>query len=86
VAFDTRDLEVPAVSLQAVLDDRKSEPRSAAGAGARAINPVETLGQPWQVLGRDADSGVHDREMRTGIVTGPAHRNSAIGRRVLDGI
>ena len=52
------------MALQAVLDDRKPEPRAALGARTRAIDAVEALGEARQVLGRDADAGVAHHELR----------------------
>jgi len=58
------DLEPRFVVLQRVLDDRESESGAAAGARAPRVDPIEALGQPREVCGRDADPGVPHREMR----------------------
>src|ERR1700740_2984950 len=48
------DLEESAMVVEDVLDDRQAEPGAAHLAGARRVDPVESFGQPGQVLARDS--------------------------------
>ena len=59
-------VELRLVAQQHVLDDREPEPRAAGRARAAAVDAIEALGQPRDVLGRDADAGVGDAERRRG--------------------
>ena len=52
---------------QHVLDDREAEASAAGRARAAAVDAIEALGEPRQVLGRDADAGVGDREAAAAV-------------------
>src|SRR5262245_34669882 len=56
VADRARDVERPAVGLEQMLDDGQPEAGAAEGAGARLVDPEEALGEPREVLSRDADA------------------------------
>jgi hypothetical protein len=55
------DVDLAAVALHHVLDDRQAQPGAAGVARAAAVHAVEALGQPRHVLARDAEAGVGDR-------------------------
>src|SRR5712672_3359647 len=50
----TLDLEKSAMVVEDVLDDRQAEPGAPHLPGARGVDPVESFGQPRQVLARYA--------------------------------
>ena len=54
--------QLAAMAVDDVLDDRQPQPRAAHRARPPAIHPVETLGQPRQMLGGDAVPIIADRE------------------------
>ena len=56
------DVELRLVAQQHVLDDREAEAGAARRARPAAIDAIEALGQPRDVLRRDADAGVGDAE------------------------
>ena len=73
-----RDFELGLVAQQHVLDDREAEPGAAGRARPAAIDAVEALGQPRNVLRRDADAGVGDREHARAVgVDAPRQRDRA---------
>src|SRR5580658_7769071 len=78
-------LERSAVALQHVLDDREPEARPAGRARAAGIDPVEALGEPWDVLGRNPHSRIRHREVAAVVIDPPAHLDRALGRGVLGG-
>src|ERR1043166_8290798 len=55
------DLELAAVGAHQVLDDGEPEPGASELARAGLVHAVEALGDPRQVFGGNADSGVLDR-------------------------
>ena len=55
--------ELAAVALHHVLDDGQAQPGAAGLARAAAVDAVEALGQARQVLARDAQAGVADRDL-----------------------
>ena len=73
------DVELGLVPQQHVLDDREAEAGAAGRARAAAIDAVEALGQPRNVLGRDADAGVGrpQNTPRAVVVDAPAERDRA---------
>src|SRR6185312_3244639 len=62
LARSAHDVEGRAVARERVLHDREPEARAARLPRAPAIDPVEPLGEPRNVLRRDADAGVLDIE------------------------
>src|SRR5258708_37211643 len=58
------DVERRPVARQGMLRDREPEPGAPGLARTAAIDPIEALRQPRQVLGRDADARVLDVERR----------------------
>ena len=58
------DAQPPAVALDDMLDDREAKPGAAERAAAAGIDAVETLGDPRDVLGRDALALVGDRQVQ----------------------
>src|SRR5881398_2036656 len=80
------DLERRAVALQHVPDDRQAEARAAGGARAPGVDAIEALGEPGNVLGRNAHTGVADGEVAAVVVHPPAHLERALGRGVLRGV
>src|SRR5690606_41644877 len=79
-------MKLRAVPLQHVLDDGKTESRAAALARARVVDAIETLGEPRDVLGGNADAGVLHAHRRTVLLQEPAYRDRAVLRRVAHGI
>src|SRR4051812_21874478 len=69
------DVEDAAMAHQRVLHDGEAEAGAAGFAGAAAVDAIEALGQPWQVLGRDADAGVLHFEGRAFTLDAPAQRD-----------
>ena len=63
------DFEKAAVAVDDVLDDREAEPGAAHLARARGVDPVKALGQPRQVLARDAVAAVAHRDRDKGART-----------------
>src|SRR4029077_17712392 len=57
------DTEQPAVRLDDVFDDRQAEPGPAELSRTRAIDAIEALREPWNVLFGDADAVVADRDL-----------------------
>src|SRR5207244_221559 len=70
------DVELAAVALRDVLDDRQAETGAARLARAAAVDAVEALGQARQGLAPDADAAVGDRQRPD---AGGAHGPGAIG-------
>ena len=52
------DLQLRLMQVQHMLDDRQAQAGAAAVARAAGRNAVEALGEPGQVLGRNAEAGV----------------------------
>ena len=72
---------------QHVLDDRQAEARAAGIARAAPIDAVEALGEPRNVLGRDADPGVrHGEHARPVGLDVPSDADRAAGRGVSHGV
>src|SRR5689334_25449562 len=69
-----------------VLDDSEAESGAAGLARAAAIDAIEALGEPRDMLRRDAEAGVLDAEKGTVVAVAPAERHLAAGRRVADGV
>src|SRR6188472_4603212 len=47
------DRQTPAVPVEHVLDQRKTQPGPTLRAAVGDIYPVKSLGQPWKMLGRN---------------------------------
>ena len=80
------DLEHGVVARERVLGDGEAEAGAAGLARAAAVDAVEALGEPRDVLGLDADAGVLDAEARPVRALAPRERDRAAGRRVADRI
>src|SRR5687767_3039310 len=76
------DLEPRAVQAEHVLDDRKAEPGAAARARARGRDAIEALGDPRQVLRRDALAGIGHGELGAVAARRPPDLDAPAGRRV----
>src|SRR6185437_12151011 len=75
------DLERAAVMADNVLDDSKAEAGSAQLARARRIDAVETLGEPRQIVARNAGAGILDRDReRRAALRAARHGKAARGR------
>ena len=72
--------------VEDVLDDGEPEAGAAGGAGAALVDPVETLGEPRQVLQGDALAVVRHAELGAVRVLLPADAEMGAGRGVVDGI
>ena len=59
-----RMVQQAVVAVDDVLDDGEAEAGALLLAARLRIDPVEALGQPRHMLGRDADTMVGDRELR----------------------
>src|SRR6185295_7088897 len=80
-----RDVELAAVALHDVLDDRKAEAGPARFARAAALDAIETLGQARQVRARDAGPGVAHRDLAAAVVgDAPLDVDAAALGRVAD--
>ena len=74
------DVELAAVTLHDVLDDRQPEPGAAGLARAAAVDAIEALGQPRQMDARDPWAAVDDGDLAAAVVGAvPARRRC--GRR-----
>src|SRR5579872_7401242 len=82
-ALNALDLKARAMALQDVLHDRKPETRASCPAGAAGIDAIEALGEARDVLARNADAGVRDREMCAIGIDPPAHVDRAVDGGVL---
>ena len=69
------------MAAQDVLDDGEPQAGAALPPMAPALDPVESLGQPRQMLGRDPRPLVGDRDPHAG----PAGGRTAVGGRCVDG-
>src|SRR5712691_8621268 len=78
------DVEARLVARDSVLDDGQAQSRAAGFARAAAVDAVEALGQPRQMLRRDAGAGVLDGERRAAVVFPPMDGHFAAWRRVPD--
>src|SRR5688572_21099567 len=67
-----------------MLGDGQAETGAAGLARAAAVDAVEALGEPRDVLGFDADAGVLDAEARTLRALAPGQRHGAACGRVPD--
>src|SRR6516162_7326821 len=72
------NLESAAVAADDMLDDGEPEARAAEIAGARRIHPVEALGQPRQMLARDAFPLIDDGHRHRG--SRRRHRRRRVAR------
>src|SRR6185436_9310361 len=82
-----RDLEFGLVAQQHVLDDGEPESRSARCAGAAAIDAIEALREPRNVLGRNADARVGDAEDAAAVgIHVPRKGDRSLRRRIPDGV
>src|SRR5581483_8334128 len=79
------DLERRLVARERVLHDREPEARAAALARAPAVDAVEALGEPRDVLALDPDPGVLDGEDRALARGAPHEPHLAARGRVADG-
>ena len=70
------DLQLGAVALRHVLDDRQAQPGAAGFARAAAVHAVEALGQPRNVLGRDARARCRAPKTRRGHRAATRHCTS----------
>jgi len=68
------------------LGDREAQSRSARAACPRLVRSIETLEDPRQVLGGNADTRVNHREMCIGVVRPEGNAHTAARLVVLDGI
>ncbi|MNU09405.1 hypothetical protein D3C72_2559470 [compost metagenome] len=50
------DFQARSMAQKYVLDDRQAQAGAAGVGGAAGVDPVEALGQAWQVLGVDTDA------------------------------
>ncbi len=66
------------MTLQCMLDDGQAEPGSAQLARSARIDPVEPLGESWNMLGRDANAGVCYRDVAASIVDPPADADATL--------
>src|SRR6267143_1325294 len=80
------DVEARLVARDGVLDDGQAEARAAGFARAAAVDAVEALGEPRQMLRRDAGAGVLHREGGAVGSLAPGEAHLAAVRRVADGI
>src|SRR5512143_140746 len=71
------DRERGLMARERMLDDGQAEARAAGLARAAAVDAIEPLGQPRQVLRVDADAGVLDRELAAGRTRAPAQAHLA---------
>ena len=75
------------VARERMLHDREAEADTAGLATPALVDPEEPLGQPRDMLLRDALAGVGDGEAAAAVVVrGPAQRDEAVSRRVPDGV
>ena len=63
------DLELRLMADQHVLDDGEPQAGAAGRARAAAIDAIEALGQPRNVLRRDADAGIGDAELAAAVAS-----------------
>src|SRR5205085_5199313 len=82
-------LELAAVALRHMLDDRQPEPGAAGVARAAAVDPIEALGQARQMLARDADARVAHFELAAAVAARrPRHVDAParwrVAHRVVD--
>src|SRR5688572_16993357 len=76
-----------AMVLQYMLHNGKTEPGAAGRAGPARVHPVESFGQPRQVLGRNPGSRVMHLETALALlIQAPADAHLAGGRCVLGGV
>src|SRR6185436_4796368 len=80
------DLEAGLMARERVLGDGEAEAGAAGLARAAAVDPIEALGEPRDVLGLDADAGVLDAEARAVVRLAPGERDRAARRGVADGV
>src|SRR5690348_8628640 len=82
-----RDDELRLVAQQHVLDDREPEARSSGVAGTAAVDAIEALRQPRNVLGGDADAAIGHRENAAAVgVDRPRQRDASLRRRIAHGV
>src|SRR5207244_2716339 len=76
------NVQLAAVPLHDMLDDRQAEPRAAGLARAAAVGAVEPLGEARQVLACDARAGVGDGDLSRAVAEHvPRHVDAAsLGR------
>src|SRR6185295_19824534 len=86
LAEPARDLDLAAVRLGDVLDDREAEPGPPLLAGAPLVDPIEALEDARQGLLRDPDAGVLDLDARGPLPAGHPHPHRAAGAVVLDSV
>ena len=79
-------LQLAAVAFEDVLDDGEPKAGAAAHPGSREIDTIESLGEPGQVFGRDAEPVIGDRELRGGADFFPGDLDDAAIRTVADGV
>ena len=73
-----RDVELAAVTLHDVLDDRQPEPGAAGLARAAAVDAIEALGQPREMLAGDAAAAVDDGDLAAAVVGARATRRRCV--------
>src|SRR5215510_16051897 len=66
--------------------DGETQPRAAGLARPVSLDPVKALEEVWEMLRRDAWSGVAHRHPDRGDLLDRAHRHRTAGGRVLDGV
>ena len=78
VSADVRhNVKSSIVPQQNVLGDGQAETRSTGFARATLVYAIKTLGEPHQVFGRNADTGVLDLEAPLAAALVPAQSNVA---------
>src|SRR5690606_16367604 len=76
------NLEARAMPLQHVLDNGETKARAALAARAAGIDAIEPFGDPREMLLRNADAGIGNRERYPLAAAEPADRHLAVRRRV----
>src|SRR4051794_10757748 len=79
------DVELTAMALHDVLDDRQSQPGAARLARAAAVDAIEALGEPRQVDACNPRTAVDDGDLAAAAVGAlPRHGDPSAVRRVAD--
>src|SRR5258708_22066967 len=80
------DVESSLMAVQHVLDDREAQARAAGFARAAAVDAIEALGQPVDMLRFHADARVVHGEGQLGVAPPPAYFDLSDFRRVAHAI
>src|SRR4051812_11698928 len=78
--------DMTAQRLGQMLDDGKPEPRSTDVARPSPIDAVKALEEARQMAGRDAGTGVSDRDANLALSFGGRERDLGAARSILDGV